>query len=93
MNETTLRAASLQRCKLDGAALTGSDLSYAHAERASLRSAALDEVVWECTDLRGADLRGSSGVHDKLPASGLVEADTQTTWPWEKTSLWRRFAG
>jgi hypothetical protein len=92
MNETTLRAASLQRCKLDGAALTGGDLSYAHAERASLRSAALDEVVWDCTDLRGADLHRSSGVHDKLPASGLVEADTHTTWPWQKTRLWRRFA-
>jgi hypothetical protein len=93
ITEAALRAASLQRCKLDGAALAGSDLSYAHAERASLRSAALDEVVWECTDLRGADLRGATGLHDKLPASGLVDADAHTAWPWEKAWLWRRFVG
>jgi pentapeptide repeat protein len=87
MNEATLRAASLQRCKLDGAALTGGDLSYAHAERASLRAAVLDEVAWESTDLRGADLRGASGVHDKLPSSGLVVADAKTKWAWQKS--WR----
>jgi hypothetical protein len=90
MNEVTLRAASLQRCKLDRAALTGGDLSYAHAERASLRGAALDEVVWESTDLCGADLSGASGVHEKFPASGLVEADARTRWPWERSPLWRR---
>jgi hypothetical protein len=90
LQEATLGSASLQRCKLNGAELTGAELAYAHAERASFRAAVLDEVSWQSTDLCGADLRAATGLHQTLPTSDLVLADTATRWPWERSGRWQR---
>lgn len=81
MVQTTLQSSNLQRSNLSRSTMTGANLSFTHAADACFRAADLDEVVWERTELQGADLRRAKGLRRSLQNPKFIASDMGTRWP------------
>jgi hypothetical protein len=85
LQEARLTSASLQRATLKRAQLSNAKLGRAHVTAACLRGADLDDVFWDRTDLRDADLRMTlKAPTSEVTFKKLVLFNDKTKWPWDE---------